>query len=173
MAAFIDAAEMRSALEELAVRLDAAGVEGRIRLMGGAAIALDFPERGLTTDADALYQPAEAIEEVAAAIGRERGWSDNWLNRDVKMYASDFDHLAAWSTLVVVGAVSVVVAPPDLLLAMKLRAGRGRRDSDDVEWLLDRCGIGSLAEAEEIFDRYYPRDEIAPGARRQIEARFQ
>jgi hypothetical protein len=47
---------------------------------------------------------------------------------------------------------------------MKLRAGRGRRDADDIDRLLDACGIASLADAIELFDGYYPQDEIAaPG----------
>lgn len=39
MVALLDADDIRSALAELATRLDAAGVQARIRLMGGAAIA--------------------------------------------------------------------------------------------------------------------------------------
>jgi len=46
------------------------------------------------------------------------------------------------------------------MLAMKLRAARGRRDETDIEALLDRCGIRSLAAAEELFERYYPDVEL-------------
>lgn len=50
------------------------------------------------------------------------------------------------------------LAPADLLLAMKLNAARGRRDARDIEVLLGICEIGSLGEAEAVFERYYPGD---------------
>lgn len=53
---------------------------------------------------------------------------------------------------------------------MKLLAGRGRRDGDDIEQLLGICGFNSIEAVEEIFDRYYPQDVIAPRARRRTEA---
>ena len=58
------------------------------------------------------------------------------------------------------GGVTVWVAGPQHMLAMKLRAARGRRDETDIEALLDRCGIRSLAAAEELFERYYPDVEL-------------
>ena len=61
---------------------------------------------------------------------------------------------------------------PQLLLAMKIRAGRGRRDADDIARLLETCAIKSMASTEELFGHYYPDDEIAMPARRQLEERF-
>lgn len=172
MVALLDADDIGSALQELATRLDEAGVQARIRLMGGAAVALDFPERGLTADAEALYQPTAEVEATAAVIARERGWPTDWLNKKIQMYASDLDHEAEWETLFAIGSVTVLVAPPDLLLAMKLKASRGRRDSEDIDVLIRRCGVESIAAAEEIFDHHYPRDEMPERGRRQLEARF-
>lgn len=56
---------------------------------------------------------------------------------------------------------------------MKLGAGRGRRDSDDIDALLDTFGINSAAEAIDVFDRYYPNEVIAGPAMRQLRHRFE
>jgi len=39
-----------------------------------------------------------------------------------------------------------------MLLAMKLRANRGRRDTDDIEYLLARCEVISVQDAQDIYD---------------------
>ena len=88
------------------------------------------------------------------------------------MYASHYDHLADWTVMWERGDAAVLVAPSDLLLAMKLLAGRGRRDGADIDALLDACGVTSTVEAEEIFDRYYPHEEMTDNARRRLDARF-
>lgn len=129
-------------------------------------------DRSATADIDAFFAPVEPIRRVAAAMAEERGWPEGWLNNKVTMFQSHFDHEARWEPVVTNGPVTISVAPADLLLAMKLYAGRGRRDSDDIDGLLPVCGIRSVAEAEAIFDRYYPQEEIAPRARRQLAALF-
>jgi hypothetical protein len=68
--------------------------------------------------------------------------------------------------------VVVRVARTGLLLAMKLYAGRGRRDAPDIDQLLDACGITSVAAAEQIFDQYYPTESIAQPAMHQLHERF-
>jgi hypothetical protein len=55
---------------------------------------------------------------------------------------------------------------------MKLLAGRGRRDAEDIELLLGACGVGSLARAEELFEACYPNEEIAPRAQALLVARL-
>jgi hypothetical protein len=55
---------------------------------------------------------------------------------------------------------------------MKLRAGRGRRDADDIDRLLDACEVASVADAVALFGRYFPQDEMATPAILQLEERF-
>lgn len=64
------------------------------------------------------------------------------------------------------------MASVELLLAMKLLAGRGRRDADHIDLLLDACGITSAPEVVALFDRFYPTEEMAPAAARQVRGRF-
>lgn len=56
---------------------------------------------------------------------------------------------------------------------MKLQAGRGLRDSMDIDLLLQACGIQSLAEALAVFEKYYPTETIAPRALQQLRERFE
>ena len=160
------------ALHELVDALVADGLTAHINIVGGMAIAISRKDRGLTHDADASLYPAPAILEHARRIAARRGWPDSWLNDDVRMHCSDYDHLAAWVTLIERDTVVVRIAPADLLLAMKLKAGRGLRDAGDIDWLLDRCEVRSTSAAEAIFDRYYPQDEIARRAGAQLDERF-
>ena len=55
---------------------------------------------------------------------------------------------------------------------MKLLAGRGIRDQEDIERLLDACSITRIADAEAIFDRYYPAEPMNHLARSLLVARF-
>jgi len=56
---------------------------------------------------------------------------------------------------------------------MKLGTGRRRRDSDDIDALLDTCGINCGAQAIDVFDRDYPNEVIAGPAMRQLRHRFE
>jgi hypothetical protein len=51
-----------------------------------------------------------------------------------------------------------------MLLAMKLRANRGRRDTDDIEYLLGRCAVNSVQDAQEIYERYHAQDVLTDSA---------
>jgi len=61
---------------------------------------------------------------------------------------------------------------PLILLAMKLYAGRGIRDEADIDLLLDACGVTSVGEATEIFEHFYPNEEMARKSLEQLRGRF-
>lgn len=88
------------------------------------------------------------------------------------MYVSHQDSEDDWELRTDEGGVGIFVARPEILLAMKLYAGRGSRDADDIDRLIDACGIASVTAALELFDRYYPAEEIAAPAMRQLRHRF-
>jgi hypothetical protein len=150
----LESTEIRAALRELAQRLHAAGVTASIRVVGGAALAIEYFDRPATRDVDCMLSPADDIKAVAAEIGSERGWPADWLNDKVITYQTHHNTEADWRTVIVEGDVTVRVASAELLLAMKLYAGRGRRDGDDIETLLSTCDVTSVEAAEEIFDRF-------------------
>jgi hypothetical protein len=94
------------------------------------------------------------------------------LNDNVKQFASHFDTPDDWTNLDVRDGVAIRVAGAQLLLAMKLFAARGRRDSQDIDRLLDACAIQDAEAAVSLFERYYPEEELSERALRQLHERF-
>lgn len=158
-------------------KLAVGGADGvEIRVVGGAAIMLAHdPDRGLTRDVDALGARGQALVEAAAAeIADERGLPPDWLNFKVAMYAPDPDRPEpAFDVLIERAGVTISVGSPRLLLAMKLHAGRGRRDIADIDLLLDACGVRTAAEAVSIFEAHYGAEVMKERSRVHLAARFE
>lgn len=162
-------------MDLLVERLVARGEPVEVGIVGGAAIVLAHnPDRGLTTDIDALESTNTAlVTEVVREIAGERGLPDDWLNFKVRMFAPDPTYPEPrWDVIRERGTVRLTVANPQMLLAMKLRAGRGRRDVDDIDLLLDVCEVMTKAEAIEIFGHYYQRDVLNERVVAHLDQRF-
>lgn len=152
---------LRALIDELHARHTPA----RIRIVGGAAIALTVhADRAATVDIDAPLEPAEPVLAAAAAIAARRGWRTDWLNDAAAVFVPSGygDRIAAWRTLHDDGQIRVEVADPDTLLAMKLHAvnRRGNRDAPDLAVLLPACRITSVHAAAELYEAYYPGDSL-------------
>jgi predicted nucleotidyltransferase len=80
-----------AALTELADELVRSGTQIQIRVVGGAAISVAFDRETTTTDVDALYGANPDVETAARTIAYRNGWPENWLNDNVKQFASHFD----------------------------------------------------------------------------------
>ena len=153
-------------LTELATRMDAASIAARIHVIGGSAISIEYNHfRESTVDVDSWLYVDETLIDAVGAIVRDiavvRQWPDDWFNSKAQMFLPDHGEPFAWRPLLDVGAVRVLVAPPDLLLAMKLLAGRGRRDLPDLAPLLAACEIVTVGAAVALFDSFYPNDEMS------------
>ena len=73
-------------LRDLVAELRDAGEIAGIRLVGGAALALRYFDRGTTQDLDVLHIHPGSDESVAAAAERvafKHGWDAKWLNFEV------------------------------------------------------------------------------------------
>ncbi len=133
--------EIEDLLEALADRLASQDEKATVLLVGGAAIAIEYGQRPATRDVDAGISPADDVLAASRALAQERGLPDDWLN-EVKMFMPhDGIRETEWKEIIARGRVSIRVAPAEVLLAMKLLAGRGRRDAEDIELLLGRGGI--------------------------------
>jgi hypothetical protein len=121
-------AEIEEGLFALVDELVASGVTSAIYVVGGAAIMLHVERGALTNDVDVLYSSAE-IRASVRSVGAAKRWPETWLNDAAKMWASHYDGDDDWEIRFTRGDVSVRVAQPLLLLAMKLLAGRGQRDA--------------------------------------------
>lgn len=81
---FLDANRIRDLLVELGARLDRRGLEARLFLVGGAAMALAFSRDRVTRDLDAVFEPKQEIHTEAAAVARTHRLPADWLNDAVK-----------------------------------------------------------------------------------------
>ncbi|MBF6557108.1 MAG: hypothetical protein IVW52_13250 [Acidimicrobiales bacterium] len=159
----MDRDEIEGALRELAEELDRRGVVARIYLVGGAAMVLAYESRFSTDDVDASGYPTEDVLAVAAEVAERRGLQPDWLDESVKVYFPVATG-PEWRPVFKVGSVEVVVADERTLLAMKLRASRGRRDEADIQFLLNKCQITSVEDALLLYVEYFPEDGLPPRA---------
>ena len=139
-------------LAELGERLAGRGIEGDIYVVGGAAMMLAYDRARLTRDIDAVGVPQEEIDaEVRAIAADHKDLGPDWLNaRVLPMLPRGVDA----GRLQVLGGpgLTVNVASPKWLFAMKARAARDERDLDDL-WVL--CQVVGLRTTNEIWTICY------------------
>ena len=135
-------------LAELGERLAGRGIEGEIYVVGGAAMMLAYDRTRVTRDIDAVGVPQEEIDlEVRAMAADHRDLDSDWLNaRVLPLLPRGVDG----ERLQMLGGpgLTVNVASPKWMLAMKARAARGRRDLDDI-WVL--CQILSIRAVDDVW----------------------
>ena len=151
--------EIESALAELADQLSARNVKAKIYLIGGAVMMLAFDARFSTGDIDGAIHPTDDVLAVAAEIGERRGLGAEWLNNSAPQFIPVFKE-PNWQPIFKSGNVEIVAADERSMLAMKMRAARGSRDRPDINFLVKRCGITSVAEALELYREFFPEDPL-------------
>jgi hypothetical protein len=169
---FLDAAEIRNLLVELGARLDRRGVEGRIFLVGGAAMALAFSRDRITRHLDGVFEPEMTIYEEAAIIARDRRLPDGWLNDSVKaLLPGDAPPVEGTATFSTPG-LHVGVASADYLFAMKAMAARQETDGTDLRILANELGLSDVTTALDHVERYYGSGRLGPKTQLIIEDLF-
>lgn len=169
MPSALDRDDIITGLRELITELrDARQVAG-IRLVGGAALALRYFDRGTTQDLDSLHVHPGTDEEVAAAaarVARRHDWDPAWLNFEVTGADAlpSLGREVEWETIHDRDGILIQVASKEALLAMKLRANRPGRDTRDIRLLLGLCRIDTLEACEDFYEEFYPGDALAPRA---------
>lgn len=143
----LDAARMRSLLDELDERLRARGIAASVYLVGGAAMALGYGRDGLTPDIDAVISH-RAVTEEARAMAARHGLPEQWLNSNAAGWVPP---RPAWARArPTKPGLTVHVAPAEHVLAMKLVASR-RKDRPDIRLLIRHTGMVE-ATAEDYAD---------------------
>lgn len=161
--------DLLAGLTELIDALADAGITGGVQIIGGAALALRYFDRSSTEDIDVRLQITGDASDAVKAIGRRRGWGDDWLNDAAAKYIPSFGQTVEWETFLDDRGLELQVASADALLAMKLNANRPGRDNNDIAQLMALCGIDSLEEAESLFEQYYPGDGLSDRAERMVQ----
>lgn len=150
--------QIRHLLTALARRLDEHDVSAEIYLVGGAAMALEYNSRRTTRVIDAVYSPEHAVSEAAHTIAEEFGLDPAWLNNAAGAWIPDGRDDDATS-FAVAKNLSVKVASPRNLLAMKLSAGRDQ-DIADIAVLCQTLGIDTAEEAVKVAFQLYGEDSV-------------
>ncbi len=130
---------------------------------------LAYDARQSTKDVDAINHPPEIGRRVAAKVAREQGWSDEWLNDDVRQFVSMVEMRHTW-TPPGLNAPGLRISKPTAkyLLAMKVMACRkalpgNAGDEADIAFLLKKMAIKKFSQVERIVDQYFP-DTVLPAA---------
>lgn len=150
-------------IAELDRRIADRGIDGSVRIVGGAAMALRFPEDPevrVTTDVDAAYQPRAEIDEVITEMARDFGLPDRWLNG-----AS-----TPWNIVADSGG-PITIATAKELVAMKMAAGRAH-DLADLRILARHLGISNPDELVDIAYELYGEESAALSDTRESYALF-
>ena len=154
---FFDRESVVALMSELAEAMARDGIGAKIVIVGGSALCFVY-DRQATADVDAAIYPTGAVAPYAAEVARRHGLRPDWLNHNAVGFFPHDD--PATIPVVSVGDVTVERVDTDVLLAMKLRACRPRKDLFDLAVLVRQHDIRSLAEAEEWLDRFFPEEQV-------------
>jgi hypothetical protein len=147
-------------LRQLGAELAARGLKGEMLIVGGAAMCLVHSARDMTKDIDALYEPKEAINQVAAIIAERENIPADWLNDGVKGFIGAN---APTEPFIALEGLNIQTVSAEYLLAMKLMSARyGEKDYGDIRFLLKKLGITTAEHAEKLVRSYFIQDNILP-----------
>lgn len=161
----LNRADLLEALQELIRELRGRNVSGEIRIVGGAALALSYFERDVTQDIDVINVRGGdngAVAEAALSVASKLDLNANWLNFEVTQVDAlpTLGKEVEWHTIFSSEKITIQVASAEALLAMKLRANRPGRDVNDIRALLALVGITNVANAETLYESFYPGDAL-------------
>ena len=157
----LGADEIRALLTELGRRLEARGLEARIFLVGGAAMALAYARERVTRDLDAVFEPKSEVYAEAASIARVHGLPEGWLDDAVKGLLPERVPPQARGLFCAPG-IHVGVASAEYLFAMKAQAARQETDGEDLRELARVLRITSLDAALALVERFYGPGRLRP-----------
>lgn len=166
----LDRDQILEAFEALADVLHAKGIEGRVFVVGGAAMALAFDARRSTRDVDDVFHPKTELYEAARRVASDLALPEDWLNDAVKGYVPGVDPSAI--PVFEKPGLAVSAASARFMLAMKLRAARVELDASDVEFLANLLGLDSAGEVLQVGIERFGEVGLPARARFMVEELF-
>lgn len=152
--------KIRRALESLSDELARRRVRAELFMVGGGAIAMAYSARRVTRDVDAIFEPKTVVYDAARVVAQELSLPDDWLNDAVKSFAPGDD--PERQVVCQTPSLTVAVASPRYLLAMKLLAARVDQDAEDVKLLYELCSFTTADEGMDLVEALYPGRPIEP-----------
>jgi hypothetical protein len=160
MSAGLGRDDITTLLGELNGELRRRRARADIFLVGGAALALAYDEHRSTRDLDAVFIPADVVRHAAAAVAERHCLAGDWLNDAVKGFLPGPDPNA--TRYYDGGSLTVDVASPRYLLAMKLFASRVETDADDIAFLYRQVGFTTVDEGLDLLESVYQGRAVDP-----------
>lgn len=167
----LDRGAILALLTGLGERCSAQGIQVEMFLVGGAAMALAYGRDRTTRDLDAIFEPKALVYEHARRLADERGLPPDWLDDAVKGVLPDQPDPGPQVTFTSTG-ISVAVASPAYLFAMKAAAARQEADTQDLLTLAGLLGIRTPAQAFAVIERFYAPSRLSAKSHLFIEAAF-
>lgn len=162
---------IESLLAELGRRCAAQGIKAEMFLVGGGAMALAYSRGRVTRDLDAAFEPMTLVYAEARKMADDLGLPPDWLNDGVKGLMPDRTDDAARVQYASEG-LTVMVASPEYLFAMKAAAARQEADTDDLLVLARSLKVTTAGQAFGIIERYYSPQRLTAKSRFFIEETF-
>jgi hypothetical protein len=165
-------------LQALSDRLGEREVTGEVCLFGGTVMVLAFTARLATKDVDALFQPAQAIRDLAHQIAADQNLPADWLNDGVKGFLSD-RHETTTGNLPQFSHLRLTMPVPEYLLAMKCMAARLGVTTDepsdvaDIIFLIRHLKLNSTKAVLDLVSQYYPVNRIPVKTQYLVEGLFE
>ncbi|WP_248760935.1 DUF6036 family nucleotidyltransferase [Pseudarthrobacter sp. SSS035] len=147
----LTADQIRALLHELGRRLQAQGVHGDIKLVGGAALILQGIGNRPTADIDASYADPSTVNAIVAEMAADYDLAPDWLNSNASAFVPDN---ATWVQLEQLDGLTIRAADTETLLAMKIAAERDK-DTLDIARLLRLLNITNADDAVNLaYNKY-------------------
>jgi len=141
-------------LTEVGAELQRKGISGRLFVVGGAAMALAYNARRMTSDVDGVFAPKQEVYEAARRVAsRHPGLDPDWINDGAKGMVPPSAQNGARVVFQTPG-IQVIVPSPYTLLAMKALSARIDRDQDDMRYLARLVGAHTSDDVLDIVERY-------------------
>lgn len=156
----LDAGSVADLLDDLHDRLRERSARAAVYVVGGAALLLAHGRNLATADIDVAHLTTP-VDDAARDLAHERGLSMRWLNASAAPWIPPRPECALDEPAH--DGLTVHLAPPRHLLAMKLAAWRAK-DEDDLADLLEACGLaGASADqvADVLYETYTVEDSLA------------
>ncbi len=171
----LNKADILRALNRLGALAQAKGLTLEVALYGGAVFTVVYGSRDSTKDVDAIVRPSEPARRIVLQVAREQDLPEDWLNDNVRQFLAASEEKRRLPSEEFGPGLAVSVPTAAYLLAMKVNACRAplpgyAGDQEDILFLVRKMELKSFGRVEEVYHRFFPRDEIPELCRLAIEA---
>jgi hypothetical protein len=168
-------ADILSALNRMGELAQTKGLTLEVALYGGAVFTVVYGSRESTKDVDAIVRPSGSAHQLALQVAREQNLPEDWLSDDVSQFLAAIEAKRRLASEEFGPGLTVSVPTADYLLAMKVHACRPALpgyagDQEDILFLVRKKGLKTLGEVKDVYNKFFPRDELSDRSRLAIEA---